>query len=263
MNQNELLALYDSEMRQHIEYHDSKRDASAHAVRHTSLTDEGGFVLHSTLDAATVECEIEAQIAYFEAIGSDFEWKVFDYDEPPDLRQRLVARGFESDESEAIMVLDLDEAPASLFEPVTAPILHIQEQSTVADVAIVEEAVWQQDYSYLVARLIRDLSHEQNILDLYIAYIEGKPASTGWIYYHPGTSFASLWGGSTMEQYRGFGLYSALLAVRAQKARRRGFRLLTVDASPMSEPILCRHGFQILTYAHACTWQVGSNPAQA
>jgi hypothetical protein len=40
-----------------------------------------------------------------------------------------------------------------------------------------------------------------------------------------------------------------------QEARRRGYRFLTIDASPMSRPIVAKHGFQVLTYAHACEWK--------
>jgi hypothetical protein len=29
---------------------------------------------------------------------------------------------------------------------------------------------------------------------------------------------------------------------------------LTIDASPMSRPIVAQHGFRLLTFAHACKW---------
>jgi len=75
------------------------------------------------------------------------------------------------------------------------------------------------------------------------------------IRFHPRSSFASLWGGSTVPERRRRGLYTALLAVRAQEARRRGYRFLTIDASPMSRPICEKHGFQFLTCAHECVWR--------
>lgn len=48
-----------------------------------------------------------------------------------------------------------------------------------------------------------------------------------------------------------------MLAIRAQEARRKGFRFLTVDASPMSRPILEKHGFRFIAYAYACKWRTG------
>jgi hypothetical protein len=40
--------------------------------------------------------------------------------------------------------------------------------------------------------------------------------SAAWIIYHPGTEFAYLAGGSTLETWRKRGLYRALVAVRAR-----------------------------------------------
>ena len=43
--------------------------------------------------------------------------------------------------------------------------------------------------------------------------------------------------------------------VRVQEAIERGYRFLTIDTSPMSRPIVARHGFRLLTYARDCEWK--------
>ncbi len=63
------------------------------------------------------------------------------------------------------------------------------------------------------------------------------------LFYDGRSPFASLWGGSTLASHRKRGFYTALLAVRVQEAIRRGARYLTIDASPMSRPIVARFGF--------------------
>jgi len=63
----------------------------------------------------------------------------------------------------------------------------------------------------------------------------------------PGTRFAGLWGGGTVEAWRGRGIYRALVAHRARIAADRGFPYLQVDASDESRPILERLGFARLT----------------
>lgn len=68
--------------------------------------------------------------------------------------------------------------------------------------------------------------------------------------------FASLGGAATLPNYRGRGLYTALLAIRVQEAKQRGVRFLDSEASPLSRPILEKFGFQRLTSAHLCEWQV-------
>lgn len=117
----------------------------------------------------------------------------------------------------------------------------------------VEESVWDTDFSWLKDELGMVLQERPDELSVYVAYVEGKPASSGWIYFHPGTHFASMWGGSTLPEYRKQGLYMALVAVRVQEAIRCGFRFLTIDAGEMSRPIVARHGFQLLTTAYECT----------
>ena len=69
-----------------------------------------------------------------------------------------------------------------------------------------------------------------------------------------GDPFGSLWGGSTLPEHRGRGIYSSLVAARAGEARERGCRWLTVDCSPMSLPILERRGFERLAVTTPFIW---------
>lgn len=85
---------------------------------------------------------------------------------------------------------------------------------------------------------------------------DGQPASAAWVYFPKNSQFASLWGGSTLNDFRNRGLYTALLAVRAQEARTRQVRYLTVDASEMSRPILEKFGFTMMAYSYSCKWKV-------
>ena len=75
------------------------------------------------------------------------------------------------------------------------------------------------------------------------------------MYYYPKGQFAGLFGGSTRQEYRKQGLYTAMLAIRLQEAIQRGYGFLTVQASPMSQPILASHGFRVLTYACDYEWK--------
>jgi GNAT superfamily N-acetyltransferase len=170
------------------------------------------------------------------------------------LKERLLAHGFEAEESEALVVLDLEAGPTALLQPVTHDVRRITNLDKLSDVAIIYEGVWQEDFTFLHERLANDLRHDPDHICVYAAYVDGMPASSAWIYFHEGSQFASLWGGSTLPAYRKRGLYSALLAARAQEAHRRGVRFLTVDASPMSRSILQSFGFQWLTTIYPCKW---------
>jgi predicted GNAT family acetyltransferase len=92
------------------------------------------------------------------------------------------------------------------------------------------------------------LMHSPDSVSVYIAYVDGIPASAAWIDFHQlsGSQFAGLWGGSTLSEYRNRGLYTDLVAARAQEAIRRGIRFMTIDASPMSRAVLEKLGFRLL-----------------
>jgi GNAT superfamily N-acetyltransferase len=253
---DELLAVFDREQRREIEFPNIRRELAPHTVRHVVLSGMpgGAFVLYSRADEGNADAVIESEIAYFEGMDLDFEWKAYDHDTPPDLVTRLRAHGFEIEDPEAVMVLDLAHASAALWQPIAQDVRRLTDPAQLVEVASIQEAVWDAKFDWLARALADEMAADCERIRFYMAYADGVPACSAWIRFHPGTQFASLWGGSTLPAYRRRGLYTALLSVRAQEARRRGYRFLTIDASPMSQPIVAKHGFQFLTFAHACKW---------
>lgn len=217
-----------------------------------------GAIIYSQLDEDNAEDMIREQMAYFENIGQGFEWKVYDYDRPSDLKERLKSYGFTVEDAEAIMVLDLEEAPDILWQPVLARVQQIKNPEELSDVLTVEEQVWKEDFSWLGNYLEEALSNYPEQMSVYVAYVDGHPASAAWIYFPKHSQFASLWGGSTISSFRKRGLFTSLLAVRAQEAKARQVRYLTVDASPMSRPILEKFGFEMIAYSYPCKWKIMS-----
>ncbi|MEZ4706028.1 MAG: hypothetical protein R3A44_02405 [Caldilineaceae bacterium] len=253
-----ILALYTQDQRINTTYPDSRRQVLPHLIRDVATSaDAEGAIIYSTLNEANADAEIRAQIAFFTEMGQNFEWKVYDYDTPPRLHERLASHGFEVEEAEAIMVLDLADAPASLFHVSSHDIRRITHPAELEDVRMIKEAVWQDDANNLIAFLTFTLTEHPELMSIYVAYVDGAPASAAWIYFPEGSQFASLWGGSTLAEHRGKGLYSGLLAIRAREAQARGRRFLTVDASPMSRPILEKFGFVQIAVSYPCLWTVG------
>ena len=257
MNKSELIALYDQDQRRDVRYPDIRREVTPTVVRHVNTSGaKEGMLVHSQLNEANADDVIREQIRYFESIGQDFEWKVYDYDQPLDLKERLEAHGFAVEDAEAIMVLDLDEAPDVLWQPVQQNVVRIQDPAKLVDVQMVEQQVLGGDFSWLNDYLGGALGNYPQQMSVYAAYTDELPVSAAWIYFPEGSQFASLWGGSTVSGFRKQGLYTALLAVRAQEARARRVRYLTVDASPMSRPILEKYGFDLLAFSYPCKWKV-------
>jgi GNAT superfamily N-acetyltransferase len=206
-----------------------------------------GFVGFSRLDPAKAEGRIGEQISHFERLGQAFEWKVYDFDEPASLKALLEARGFRCDAAEAFLAADLDSWPEAAPRPHEVRIERISDRRGIQDIVTVAEAVWGEPQPGALARYTRELESAPSTTSFYCAYVAGQPVAGGRLELPLGSKFASLWGGGVLESMRGRGVYSALLDVRLAEAKARGYRFVTVDAEPMSRPILLRKGFQ-----HVC-----------
>ncbi len=256
MTISHLIELYTQDQRVNNSHPESERQVLPNLIRHVSqVAGEEGTIIYSRLDAATADRTIRAQIEWFSARGQSFEWKAYDYDAPPDLVARLAAQGFVIEESEAVMVLDLAQVPAFLLQSPAHAVRRITTPNEVRHVRAIEEAVWGDGFQWLEASLSSALQNRPDQLSIYVAYAGEVAASAGWITYRPGSRFASLWGGSTRSEYRGQGLYTALLAARIQETLQRDVDYLTVDASAMSQPILEKFGFIKIAETFPCKWE--------
>jgi hypothetical protein len=149
MNSQEILALYDQQQRIEIEYPGTCKEGLPGIVRFTRPAPGENFILYSHLDENNVDDEIQKQITYFSQLGQPFEWDVYDHDTSADLLARLVASGFQPDEPGAVMVLDLQDAPPTLLEPVKADVHQITNSDQLDDVMRVEEQVWERNFDWL------------------------------------------------------------------------------------------------------------------
>ncbi len=256
MDKEQLLRLYDREERQDAQFYNSLREVTPHTVRFRPLPGMkgGSYILYSHLDETNADAVIREEIAFFRQVGQRCEWKLYDHDRPADLKERLIAHGFVIEEPEALMVLDLAETPTELTRPVSHDVRRITDPALIPEILGVQETVWaEKDIAY-VEEAIQELRLNGQHISYYAAYADGRAVCSARIRFSETGAFASLWGGATLPEYRGRGFYTAVLAVRAQEALHRGYRFLTIDASPMSRPIVERHGFQLLGYTYPCKW---------
>ncbi|WP_026870790.1 GNAT family N-acetyltransferase [Inquilinus limosus] len=205
------------------------------------------FVLWSRLDAASADAAIAREAAFFASEGRSVEWKLYGHDAPADLGQRLQAAGFVPEEPETLLALDLDGPLPSPVDPEGVTVERVVDPVRFGAIDDLMAAVYGADDDWRSEVLGAEIAAAPDRLSVYLAMADGHCVSAGWIRFHPGTAFADLWGGSTRPHWRGRGIYRALVAKRAAEAKTRGFRFLTVDASPDSRPILERLGFRALT----------------
>jgi GNAT superfamily N-acetyltransferase len=201
-----------------------------------------GVVMFTELSARDVDKAITGQIQYFGSLSLSFEWKVYSLDSPADLSQRLANRGFVAGDMEALMIYQLDACPDVRPVP-SVRIERVSSECGIEQIVEVQEAVWGRAFPWLKQSLSTSLDRTA----VFCAYAGDAPIGTGWIDFPERSCFAELHGGAVLPGERGRGVYSALFQARVHEAAARGIRFVTVDAAPMSRPILLRKGF-----THVC-----------
>ncbi len=253
------LALYDREMRR-----DARVDAPGFRIEREDgivrLVGPGpgpqdNCILYSRLTAGTADAAIRRQVESFRSLGHAFEWKLHGHDGPSDLTSRLVAHGFTSEPHETLVALDLADSRPPLRHSPGYDIRLLDDPDRLQDLASVQDRVWSESHDGFVKRLGEEMRRTPAALAVYVSYHDDRPVATAWLRIHDGTAFASLWGGATLAEHRGRGVYRELVAIRAERAREAGARFLLVDARDSSRPILERLGFQPLTTLSAFAWR--------
>jgi ribosomal protein S18 acetylase RimI-like enzyme len=198
---------------------------------------------------------IARQRDYFAARGEAVEWKTRGHDDPADLTVRLRAAGFVPEDPETVLVGRA--ADIGVREPVLPEGVTLRRVTRAADmrrIADMESAVWGQDMGWIATDLTGRVAAAPDEIAVYVAEADGVVVSAAWLVFRAGTGFASLWGGSTLPDWRGRGIYRALVATRAARAAARGVTYLHVDASDDSAPILRRLGFEAVTTTTPYVW---------
>ena len=252
MNVAEVVAALRLEART-VVWEGEKLEALPYVTRRSTALGEGSCVTAYSLDSAHINEAISGEIAYFGALRRPFEWKVFSFDSPANLLDRLRASGFSVGEQETVVVYDLADGLGPFEGEYPCEVRRIERTEELADFRFVAEPVFAKDYGHTTTQLAKAIQSGERGHDGYIGYVGGEPASIGRLYTNPASSFAGLYGGGTRAEFRGRGCYRAVVAARARDAALAGSRYLLVDALPTSLPILRRLGFVRVADTWPCT----------
>ena len=259
MDAKKVLADYDAQVRRstRADLAGSAVEDLGNVVRWLAPPGQGlSAITWSALDAASADAVIAAQRDYFAARGDGVEWKLYDYDQPPDLADRLVAAGFVPDDEELMLVADTAAIQAEVVLPEGVRLVPVTDPAGVhALMEVHRHEPGSEEMSWLTNALLETLDDPRQLTEMIVAMAGDEPVSSARIEFVPGTDFAGLWGGSTVPQWRGKGIFRALVAYRAGRAAARGYKYLQVDASQMSRPILKRLGFSPLASTTPYVWK--------
>ena len=245
MNVQAVLAAFDEQIRRRPEPDAPDRhiEHDGSVVRSVPVGDGWAGVTWCDLDPVSADSVIAAQISRFATLSRPWEWKQYSYDQPPDLSDRLLAAGFTPEPTEALMVAEIADLTLDVPPPAGVELLSVVDRQGVEALVRVHDEAFGGDHAEIGRTLLAALERRSSTTAAVVGWAGQTPMTAGRVEFHPGTDFASLWGGGTLPAWRGRGAFRSLVAYRAALASARGFRYLQVDASPESRPILHRLGF--------------------
>ncbi|WP_433292472.1 GNAT family N-acetyltransferase [Pseudonocardia sp. CA-142604] len=254
-----LLRAYDEQLRT-----DAEMPGAVSVTRHGPLrlmTFGGGqgFVTYRDLggaDADEIARLVPKALTHYRADPGieRVEWKTRGHDHAPELHEALVGNGFVPGEPESIMVGDaaaLTETPP----PADVTLRRVTEEPDVRAMSAVQDEAFGEPTSERRAdALLRRLALGDG-MELWVAETEGRMVGAGRLEPVAGSDFAGIWGGATLERWRGRGIYRALTAARARSALARGKTLIHSDSTEYSRPILERSGFVRVSTTTPYVWR--------
>ncbi|MGO1226168.1 MAG: GNAT family N-acetyltransferase [Brachybacterium sp.] len=253
----DLLALYDAHLRTAAEMTGARS-----VTRHGPLwigRFRGGRLLvtyRALEDPAAGVAAVQALLAQDPSLV-EAEWKTRTHDRTPGLHEALTAAGFVAGAAESVM---LGEASALIG---VEPLAGITLRRLSAPVEL-RAALDMQDAVFggrpMAERMLGEILERQargDTVELWAAESDGQVVSAGRIDPIPGTGFAGVWGGATLPDFRGRGIYRALTAARVRSAMTQGVRWIHSDSTEFSRPILERAGLVRATGTVPWTWQRG------
>lgn len=184
---------------------------------------------------------------FFAARGQSVEWKLRAHDLPRELPDQLIAAGFKSEKSSSVLLGLAERMATDPITPDGVALRWVTEPEDMYRIADYQTDVWQTDHSWVAPDLIAQLSANPETTRILVAEAGTQIVCAAWATFYPNANFVNLLGGTTRAEWRGLGLYRAMVAARANEADSRGYRLLHVDASRDSAPILIRCGFKAIT----------------
>ncbi len=264
MDPDQLLTAYDDQLRTDAEVARAIEVARDGPLL-LAVFDHGGFVSYRDLgglDGDALDDLVERTVAHYrdDTDVDSFEWKSRGHDLPADLGDRLVAHGLVPEPVETVMIGEASllavDVPLSGAPEGPVVVRRIEPgpdaAGELARMLDAQESVFGTGRGPSVDSSLAEL--DAGASEFWIAEVGDRIVCGGRLTPVDGTDFAGIWGGSTLPEFRGRGIYRALVAARARSAVERGIRLIHSDCTDMSRPILERSGLRAVTTTTPYVW---------
>ena len=268
VDRSALLAAYDSQLRREAEVPSALSTTELGPLILATYQGGRGFITYRDLATAagpateeSVRDLVAGALEHYrgDPVVMSVEWKTRGHDHAPGLHEALLAAGFEAEDPESVRLGEAGLLAVDVELPVGVEIRRATTEDEVARVEQVAGEIFGDEperitaqVAEVVARFRRDPDFE-----VWFAEADGQVVTTGRLEPVEGTEFAGIWGGSTLPEFRGRGIYRALTAARARSAIAHGKRWINSDSTEFSRPILERSGLVKVSTTTPYVWKRG------
>jgi len=181
-------------------------------------------------------------------------WYIGHDSTPIDLGDKLVAHGFTNRGVSFGMAIDLKAMNEDEKPPAGLEIIEVADDKTLeawCHVACVGFSIPAQAEPAMKEWIKTDFEHKQP-LKLYLGMKDGKPAATSM--YYLGAGVAGIYFVAALPEVRNKGVGFAVTQKPLVEARKLGYRVGTLQASKMGEPVYLRIGFKEYFKTGSYSW---------
>ena len=256
----QFLAAYDEQLRTDAETPSAIAVERLGPLRLVTFAGGRGFVTYQDLDGASAQT-IAGWVADALALYRQdpaivrVEWKTRGHDHAPGLHDALMRNGFEPDESESIMIGKASALNVDVQIPPGVSLRTVSEEADIRAMSAMQDQVFGTPVSDGNADAILRRVERDDGMELWVAAYQGRFICAGRLEPVADSEFAGIWGGATLEEWRGRGIYRALTAARARSALNMGKTLIHSDSTAYSRPILERSGLARVSTTTPYRWR--------
>lgn len=259
MKAPDLLAAYDEQLRTHAETLGAVTVVNLGPLLLVTFPGRRGLVTYRDLRGTRAEAirqlVADALSWFAEDAGiRQVEWKTREHDEAPGLAEALERAGFTAADPESVMIGEAQLLAVDVPAPAGVAFRRVYREPDIRAMTTMHDEVFGRRQSVgAVESMLRRVTDHDGV-ELWVAEIAGNMVCTGRLEPVNASDFAGIWGGATVPEWRGRGIYRALTAARARSALALGKTLIHSDSTEHSRPILERYGLTKVTTTTPYEW---------
>ncbi len=213
-------------------------------------------IVKADFRAARLEDSLDERLHQLTAEHVPMAWLIGPSTRPVDLGSRLEAHGWMLGDEAPGMAIGLETLDESLSSPASLTIERVQDEETLRTwlrIMTVSSEIPEEGLTFLLELVSRHGFTDGPSVHYYLGVLDDKPVATSLLYL--GAGVAGIYNVATLPEVRRQGSGSALTIAPLLQARAWGYRIGTLQSTPMGLNLYRRLGFREYCTFHAYFWQ--------